>query len=140
MNITDLQFDQVLNLKIGESIFFKAENARHQKEMMKDFEKLLRTHFLINPTLISQLKVIKSFRKNDDKTKPGLLLVGVQRTDESTLNAVKRNVKGEFEIIENDPLRSRRICLMVADGVTLEEARDLFDPPLSSEEEKMFRY
>ena len=138
MNITELQFDEVLNLKVGETVYFRAENAKLQKEMMREFEKLIRSSFLINPTLISQLRIIKSFRKNDDPTKPGLLLVGVHRTDDSTLNAVKRDARGRYEIIENDPLRNRRISLMISDGITLEEARELFDPPLSSEEEKKF--
>jgi len=129
--ITEAQFDQLLELEIGDKMLVTVETKMQQRYLIKEFQKLIEARFLINPILFSQLKVYNTFNK-------GQLLVVVERVEESSIRSlVKRN--GEFYLFAPDPLRRRKIELMIRDGLSVEEANELVEGGLSLEEKKLFQ-
>lgn len=129
--ITEAQFDQLLDLQIGDKMLVTVETKMQQRSLIKEFQKLIEARFLINPLLFSQLKVYGTFNK-------GQLLVIVERIEESSIRSlIKKN--GEFHLFTPDPLRHRKIELMIRDGLSIEEANELVEGGLSLEEKKLFK-
>lgn len=128
--ICETQFDQLLDLQVGDKLIITVETKMQQRASIREFERIIEARHLIDPLLFSQLKVYGTFNK-------GQLLVVIERVKESKLRSLRKK-NGEFFQVDPDPLRRRKIELMIRDGLRIKEANELVEGGLTEDEKKLF--
>jgi len=129
--ITEIQFDQILKLQVGERLLIKVANKRQQNQLAKWFDDMIIERYLINPELFSQLQVTAPFED-------GRLFVAITRGKLPSHASVVVKEDGTKEVVIPDVLRKRKLFLMIKDGLSEKEINDLLEGGLDDEEKKLF--
>lgn len=131
--ISELQFDQILKLEVGERLLIKVANKRQQNQLAKWFDDMIIERYMINPELFSQLQVTAPFEN-------GKLFVAITRGNLPSHASVVIKTDGSREVVIPDPLRRRKFFLMIHDGYTMKEIDESLEGGLTDEEKKFFSY
>ena len=124
--------EEALKLSPGEELFLQAETKGERTQLLRDFQKVLRTMSHVVSSEASRLVFLPYFK---DKK----FYVRLYKKAQSPLVGFKK-VDGEVTKVTLEDLspRRRQINLMIRDGYAVDEVDKLLESPLTSEERRLF--
>ena len=111
---------EAISLEFGEELFIPAESRNEQMHLMKTIIQEIRILEKIDPLTASSLIIHGAFKSHR-------LWVVMKKVVASPTTAFKKTEHGEVERIDFDfdSERARRLRLMLQDGLSLEEIKEL---------------